>query len=407
MKVILYEHVSGGGYAGKPIPAGILAEGYAMLRCAIADFKAAGHEVTILLDTRLAKFAPATGANYTMQVLYPEETKKFLSNAATRNDAIYVIAPETGQTLQTFVQVAEETGKTSLNSKSAAIIEVADKEYLYRSLQKRGVLTPKTLALNMQSSLAEIGQSIKNELRYPVVFKPVDGTGCSGISLVESPADIEKAIEKLKNESTKTHFIIQEFVEGHAASVSLIANSKKAVALSLNKQQITLAQPKKKFSYDGGCIPFDHPMKKEAFALAERVVESFTGLRGYIGVDLILSQDKIFVLDVNPRLTTSYVGLRQVVGFNVAQSLIDATTDEKLPEKPQLFGVSCFLKVTTSSPKRHAYQKTTRLSGVISPPFPISDYGEAAALIMGYGDTMQDAGMRLEEAKKQLLNIIC
>ena len=40
------------------------------------------------------------------------------------------------------------------------------------------------------------------------------------------------------------------------------------------------------------------------------MVESFSGLRGYVGVDVVLGQDKLYVVDVNPRLTTSYVGLR-------------------------------------------------------------------------------------------------
>ena len=86
-------------------------------------------------------------------------------------------------------------------------------------------------------------------------------------------------------------------------------------------------------SYEGGVVPFDHPLKQEAFAVAEKVVESISGLRGYVGVDLVLTQDKPFVVDVNPRLTTSYVGLRKVAGFNVAEALVNAVLNGKLPDK--------------------------------------------------------------------------
>ena len=86
-------------------------------------------------------------------------------------------------------------------------------------------------------------------------------------------------------------------------------------------------------SYDGGCVPFEHPLKQEAFTLTEKVVESF-GLRGYVGVDFVLAEDKAFVVDVNPRLTTSYVGLREVAGFNVAQAVIDAVTEGYPSAKP-------------------------------------------------------------------------
>jgi len=405
LKILVYEHICGGGYAEKPLPIGVLSEGFAMLRCAVADFREAGHEVTVLLDARLAKFEPPTGANYVVQVVHAGEPRKLLVEAAKRNDAIYVVAPETGGTLQTFVRFAEETGKTSLDSKSDAIAEVADKAQLYGTLLKNWFSVPKTLTLNITDSTAGIGQTIERELKYPVVFKPTDGAGCSGISLVKGAADIEDALVKIKVESADTRFIVQEFVAGQPSSVSLFTNGKKAVALSLNIQQITLVQPAEASSYSGGCVPFEHPMKKQAFDLAERVIESFPGLRGYVGVDLILGKEGVFVLDVNARLTTAYIGLRQVVGFNMAKALIETAITGKTPDKPQLLGVACFSKIKTPSPTAAAYRKVARLSGVISPPFPLAGYSEACALIMGYGDSMGDAQLRLEEAKKSLHSI--
>jgi len=55
LRILVYEYVSGGGYAQQTISPSILAEGYAMLRCVTADFSAAGHEVTVLLDERISK----------------------------------------------------------------------------------------------------------------------------------------------------------------------------------------------------------------------------------------------------------------------------------------------------------------------------------------------------------------
>jgi biotin carboxylase len=139
--------------------------------------------------------------------------------------------------------------------------------------------------------------------------------------------------------------------------------------------------------------------------LAEKVIESFPGLRGYIGIDLILGKDNISVLDVNARLTTSYIGLRQVAGFNMAKALIEAAATGKIPDKDQLLGVACFSKIQCPTPSAAAYRKAARLSGVISPPFPLIGCAEASALIMGYGDTIGDAQLRLEEAKKSLHSI--
>jgi len=405
LKVIVYEHVSGGGYAGQPIPQGVLSEGFSMLRSVVADFKTTGHEVTVLLDSRLSKLNPPLDADCTLPIIYPEESEKFLNNVAKINDAIYVIAPETGQTLQALVELVEKTGKISLNCRSSAIKLVADKAALYERLQKNDFPTPKKLLLKITDSLTQVKQAIKRELKYPIIFKPVDGVGCCGLSLVKEDAQVAKAIAKVKAESKSKCFIAQEFINGESVSVSLLTTGKKAVAISLNRQNISLSEPDMDSSYDGGCVPFCHTIKQEAFALAEKVVESFSGLRGYVGVDLVLAGQKAFVVDVNPRLTTSYVGLRKVASFNVAEVLVDAVLKGKLPIKSENHGVACFLKIETHKPTIDVFHKLAKLTTIVSPPFPLEGNAQSCALIIGNGDTWNDAKLSLEEAKKHMLNI--
>lgn len=406
MKVLVYEHVSGGGYAGQPIPSGVLAEGFGMLRSVVADFKAAGHEVTVLMDARLSKLNPPMDADCTVPICYPKESEKILNNIAKINDAIYVIAPESGQTLQSLVQIAEKSGMVSLNCESGAIAKAADKAVLYESLANEGFQTPKTVIFKSKDTLLQTKEAIKAELQYPMVFKPVDGVGCSGLSIVKEEAQVESAVAKVKAQSTNKHFLAQEYIQGESASVSLLSNGKKALALSLNKQNVTLAEPDGTSSYDGGVVPFEHPLKHEAFTLAQKVVESIRGLRGYVGVDLIFGEKEIFVVDVNPRLTTSYVGLREVAGFNVADALVNAVLKGKLPAKNERMGFACFSKTETATPTIEAFQKAAKLDTVVSPPFPLEDNAKSCALVIGEGDNLKNASLRLEEAKKHLRNII-
>ncbi len=405
MRLIVYEHVSGGGYAQQPIPPSVLSEGFAMLRMVVSDFKAAGHEVTVLLDERLSKLNPTLDADSTVPILNASEPKGFLSNIAKINDAIYIIAPETGQTLQSLVELAKQTGKISLNCELSAIGKAADKAILFETLQKLG-MSPKTVILNVDNSLTEVKNAIKKMLGYPFVLKPADGVSCSGLSLVKEEAQIEKATAKIHAESPSKHFIAQEYIHGEAASVSLLSTGKKAVALSLNKQNVNLTEPEGISCYEGGAVPFQHPLKREAFAVAERVVESISGLRGYVGVDLVFGQDKPFVVDVNPRLTTSYVGLRKIAGFNVAEALVNAVLKGILPDNPGNGKYVYFSKVETPKPTLTAFHKAAKLSAVISPPFSLSGNGKACSLLIGNGANPEEATMHLEEAKKRLLNII-
>jgi tyramine---L-glutamate ligase len=405
LKVIVYEHASGGGYASQSIPQSILSEGFGMLRCLVADFKAAGHEVTVLLDSRLSKLNPPISADCTVPIFYPEEPKRFLKNTAKINDAVYIIAPETKQTLQSLVEVSEGTGKVSLNCESQSIKRAANKTVFFETLQKFGVL-PKTTLLNLDEDLAKVKLTIKKELCYPIVLKPADGVGCSGLSLVDQETQLANAIKKISAESTIRRFIAQEFIRGQAASVSLLSTGKKAAALSLNKQNIVLANPNGDSSYEGGTVPFDHWLKQEAFSISQKLVENFPGLRGYIGIDLVLTEHKVFVVDVNPRLTTSYIGLRIVEEFNIAQALLDAVLKDILPSKNEIEGVACFSKIEIPTPSMVVYQRTSKLNSIVSPPFPLNDNRQGISLIQGKGANLKDANLHLEEAKKDLLSII-
>ena len=345
MRIIVYEHVSGGGCAGEPIEPSILAEGFSMLRTVATDFKAAGHEVTVLLDARLSKLNPPINVDCTVPVFYPQEPKTFLADIAKINDAVYIIAPETGGTLQSLVALMEQSGKISLNCAANAIQKTADKACLYETMKKNHIPIPKTLILNVTDDIAEIKRVIVDRFIYPVVFKPADGVGCSGLSLVKNETQIEKALAKIIAKSAEKRFIVQEFIEGEAASVSLIVAEGKALPISLNKQDVSLVPPKQVSSYEGGAVPFEHPLQQKAFEVASKAVGCFAGLKGYVGVDLVLAQDQPYVVDVNPRLTTSYVAASRTASFNIAQTLINAVLKGELPTKSQHFGSARFSKM--------------------------------------------------------------
>ncbi len=404
MRIIIYEHVSGGGFAGQPIPTAVLAEGFGMLKTIVSDFKAAGHETTVFLDDRISKLNPPIAADLIVPIFYSHETENFLANIAKINDAVFIIAPETNHILQSLVELVEKTEKISLNCESGAIQKVADKIVLNKVLEKNKIPIPKTIVLDVTDDFAKVKESVKKVLQYPLIFKPVDGVGCGGLSKVEDEGQIVKAVERIKAEFFKDHFIVQECVEGEAASVSLLCTKDKALAISLNHQTIKFGSPEENSSYEGGAVPFNHSLKQDAFDVAEKVANCFEGLRGYVGVDLVLTNDKVFVVDVNPRLTTSYVGLSRVANFNVAQAVVNATLKEGLPTKPKTISYACFSKTITQSPTINAFEKIAQLTEVISPPFNVND--TACLLVIGHGDSLETARFSLEEAKKHVLNII-
>jgi tyramine---L-glutamate ligase len=401
LNILVYEHACGGGFAEGVVSPGILAEGFGMLRSVVANFKAAGHEVTVIIAAELSRFNPPIQADCIIPIFSFKEAQQAILKACVTIDAAYIIAPETGDTLHALVEFIEQNGVPTLNCRSSAIQAVSDKAALYQTLKANKVKTPKTVRVNVAEYVKE---SIKAKFDFPVVVKPVDGVGCSGLSIVKEEAQVEGAIKKINAELASEVFVVQEYLEGEAVSVSLLCTGNKTLAVSLNQQKVNLSTPEDTSCYVGGCVPFDHKLKQKALKAAETVVNCFPGLKGYVGVDLILTEKGPVVVDVNPRLTTSFIGLSRIAGFNFADAIANATLKGELPSKATISGYACFSKIKTHQPDVDCLQKLYKLPGVVSPPFPVPDCDSGYALVSGEGNSLDEAKLLLEEAKKRVLD---
>jgi predicted ATP-grasp superfamily ATP-dependent carboligase len=406
LEILVYEHVSGGGFADEALPVSVLSEGFSMLRTLIADFKAAGHGVTTMLDSRIARLKPPVNADCIVQVSSSQDILANLQNIAEQADYAYVIAPETNGVLQALLEFMEQTGVASLNGLSSGIKKVSDKAAFHESIGKLGLPIPKTKMFNVTEHLDTVNKAILDNLPFPVVFKPSDGVSCSGLSVVKNKDQVANAVNKIKRESSTEHFLVQELIVGTAASVSILSTGDNAVPVSLNRQDIAIEPPEVCSTYSGGVVPLDHPLHAKAIAVAEKLVKSFSDLRGYVGVDFVLTEDEAVVVEVNPRLTTSYVGLRRVVNFNAAQAILDAVVKQELPTLVKASGYAFFSKVETSNPTLEALQKTYAMEEVVSPPFPVSESDVASALVISYGATIQEAQLSFRDAKMRVFNTI-
>jgi predicted ATP-grasp superfamily ATP-dependent carboligase len=406
LKLLIYEYVSGGGFAEKPMPSSILSEGFGMLRTLISDFKAAGHSVTTVLDSRLAVLNPPIEADCIVPVSSFQEAKASVQRISESADAAYIIAPESNQVLQSLVAGIEQAGVSSLNCRASAIGKVSNKSILLEHAKQMGLPTPATTIVSALEDVAEIKRTIGGKLDFPLVIKPVDGVSCAGLSVVRNENQLAIAVANVIRESSSEYFMAQELIRGTAVSVSLLFTGNEALPISLNKQDVNLMPPESSSIYNGGQVPFNSPRKREAFPLAETIVRSFRGFRGYVGVDLVLTEKGPVIIEVNPRLTTSYVGMRKIVGFNPAQAILNSVLERELPNNSQSAGYAFFSKVKIPKPTTAALQETYRMDELVSPPFPVGDNEAAYAFLLSYSSTLKVAMVRFHEAKKRLHSIL-
>lgn len=399
MKILIYEYISGGGLADEYLSPTLLSEGFAMLKGLVSDFKNANHTVTVMLDNRIINSNSPVDADYIIKV-YSKNNQLF-TDALQTVDCAYIVAPETNGILESIVSIVEKNGTLSLNCSSESIKQSADKAKIFEYAKNLGLDIPRTFMFKA-GDIDQIKNTILEKTGFPVIIKPLNGAGCSGLSLVKNIQEVSGSIEKIVKDNLVTMIIVQELISGIPASVSLISTDIDVAPISLNKQNVTLSSEDSDSSYNGGEVPLNHPLKAQAFAAATKLVKSFSGLKGYIGVDVILTEDKVFIIEVNPRLTTSYVGLRKVLNINLAQTILDSILKKELPQNISNNGYCLFSKVPISLNSSLTSEDIYRIPEIISPPFYFPDATERYAFVESYCLNFDKAKNRFEKIKETL-----
>jgi predicted ATP-grasp superfamily ATP-dependent carboligase len=289
--VLIDEYVTGGGLAGQDRPACWAAEGSAMRKTFAAQFAAVkGLRVIATLDRGLSELS----APWSNVLVGPGEELSTLTRLASEAAWTLIIAPETAGILQDRTGAVERVGARVLGSASGAIAITANKLYMGLHLEERGIPTPPSRIVNPAAGLPA-------QATYPAVLKPIDGAGSLNTFYVERLDDLPPAA-KAMNQA-----LLQPFLPGEPMSASfLIDVGGRPWLLGVGRQQITVTGGA--FAYCGGTLPVRPP---PGFAAVEAAVASVPGLRGFVGVDFLWDEHskRLWVLDVNPRPTTSCVGL--------------------------------------------------------------------------------------------------
>jgi predicted ATP-grasp superfamily ATP-dependent carboligase len=223
-----------------------------------------------------------------------------LAAAAATADAALVVAPETGGILARRVAAVQNAGGRPLACDPAFITIAADKQATALALAAAGVPVPAGRSL-------EPGAAWPPEFFRPAIRKRRDGVGGDGLLFIEPGTPTPPPA----HDATR----IEAFVTGLPVGVSLICDAGRARPVAVLEQVFDPATPG---SYRGGRTVAAPAARHRAAWLARRAIAALeraadAAARGWVGVDMILGDredghaDR--VLEVNPRLTTAFVGL--------------------------------------------------------------------------------------------------
>jgi len=302
LQILVFEYITGGGLLAEPLPVALVREGDRMLAALLRDLsEIPGVRTLALRDARLGIPGGATAPTQWFALTRDDDVDRRFADLLRRCDAAWPIAPETGGTLERLCLRVESEGKGLLTSPAAAVRIAASKLETARRLESREVPVVPTWRLDPTVTP-----------RFPVVVKPDDGVGGEGARILENSGDWSAFLRNLPAGDA----VVQPLMEGEALSLSVLFAQGEARLLGCNRQHIVRVNGG--FALKGCSV---NALREESGifrGLAQAIARAVPELWGYAGVDLIRSEGGLRVLEINPRLTTSYAGLRASTGLNPA-----------------------------------------------------------------------------------------
>ena len=291
-----------------------------------------GITVVVMLDSRVN--GSINTAGFDTVIIKPEQNShEEFARLALHCDAVWPIAPEFDGILQTLCQTVELLGKRLLTSPASAVAVTGNKFNTYQHLKQHHIATVPTRMFtgetwdtqHLTQELVELNSANPTCKVEQWLVKPVDGVGCTDSYILTDRQDFEQM------HSRKGHYVIQPHIQGKKTSLSCLFKQGSGWLLCANLQQFDIINQQ----YHLSKIIVNHHSDLSVYQhLVDNIAHALPELWGYAGIDLIETPEQLLVLEINPRLTTSFVGINAALGINVAENIL-----QLLKGKPTLKAV--------------------------------------------------------------------
>ena len=345
MNVAVLEYLSGGGLMGNVGSPSLRQEGFAMLSALSNDLVLSRHQVYTCLDRESLTQRNSLHRDVQVHAIGPAglDWLKEWDAIARTCDRTIVIAPELDYQLEQIVERLRATGSIVVASSKDFLLATSDKLKTAQLLSKSNVAHPSTCTLSQF-----VDESTNATTPIPMTVKRRDGAGCADMKYFANASVVKNW--HAKQDINGDEWIVQPWLAGRSASMAIIADDEWHV-LGAVEQSIELVTPSSdreiaNVSYLGGTGPLLGVTRNQLKLLAKKVRRSLpSGAHGWIGIDFLVPMDpvcseELVVIEVNPRLTTSYLGYRKWYGHRLALALVEngglSSLTAQLSSTPQL-----------------------------------------------------------------------
>ncbi|MFH1562306.1 MAG: carbamoyl-phosphate synthase large subunit [Nitrospirota bacterium] len=297
-----------------------------------------------------------------------------------------VIVQFGGQTPLNIAQDLKDNGVNILGTSPESIRLAEDREYFRARMIELNIPQPEGgIARSLEEAIA-----IANEIGYPLIVRPSFVLGGRGMEIVYDEAMLVKYAREAIQVSPEYPMLIDRFLEqAQETEVDALSDGKETFIAAV-MEHIEFAGI---HSGDSACVIPSRTISREHIKTIERyTVQIAEELKviGLINIQYAICDDKVYVLEANPRASRTVPLVSKVMGIPIATIATQIMLGKRLSDFPEL--------------------KTQKLPyvGVKEAVFPFNMFPEVDPLlgpemratgeVMGIGDTFGLAFYKAQEA---------
>ena len=280
-KILIYEYITGGGLIGKKFNHSLLMEANLIIDSLL---KSRDYSINFFCDYR-HKYK-----NYKNAIPITLDNSDIIYDAKYINSYDYFlpICPETDLILYNYIIEINVHVDNMIMSSPQAILVASDKILLKDICNKYNI------------SHAESYNS-KSKM---YIIKDRFGCGCSNVKITNDT-----------NLKVPSNRVYEKYISGESYSVSLYISDSNYEILSINQQVLKIYKNMLKMKAINVNI---YPVfRNSIYKFIDNILDAVPGLQGFIGFDFIYDKGELFLIEINPRYTTSMSAIGKCKGNHI------------------------------------------------------------------------------------------
>ena len=200
------------------------------------------------------------------------------------------------------------------------------------------------------SSISEL-ENISDNIHFPVMVKPSDGSGSKAVRRVDIISDLKAAYDEALKASLIGKVLIEDFIEGKEYGVESFVYKGQVHVLGVMGKYMTNPPD---YAELGHCIPSQLDIEEKVKEAARSVIKALGIDFGAVNMDVLVTGDKrICIVDIGARMGGNLIGSHIVplgTGIDYMGNLIRAAAGDLVDIKPQGSGVNVVTRLLALKP---------------------------------------------------------